>query len=82
MIDEKPREEYSLFELNAIVKNAIKACFPERYWIRAELSEVRENYSGHCYVEFIEKDKRTNQIIAKASGQIWAHRCARIRPYF
>ncbi len=82
MIDEKPREEFSLFELNAIVKNAIKACFPERYWIRAELSEVRENYSGHCYVEFIEKDKRTNQIIAKARGQIWANRWALIRPYF
>ena len=82
MTDNIPREEISLYELNSIVKNAIKACFPVRYWIRAELSEVRENYSGHCYVEFIEKDKRNSQIIAKAKGQIWANRWALIKPYF
>ncbi len=82
MSEEISKEEFSLFELNAIVKNAIKTCFPNRYWIRAELSEVRENYSGHCYVEFVEKDKRTNQIIAKARGQIWANRWLLMRSYF
>ena len=82
MTENFQREELSLFELNSIVKNAIKACFPTRYWIRAELSEVRENYSGHCYVEFVEKDKRNNQIIAKAKGQIWANRWNLIKPYF
>ena len=27
--------------------------------------------SGHCYVEFVEKDPRSNALRAKASGMIW-----------
>ena len=37
----------------------------------AELSEVRLAASGHCYVEFVEKDPRSNALRAKASGMIW-----------
>lgn len=76
-------QEISLFELNGIVKGALKSCFPDRYWVRAELSDVKENYaSGHCYVEFIEKDARRGAIIAKAKGNIWAFNWNLLKPYF
>lgn len=39
----------SLYELNALVKRSIHACLPDTYWVQAELSDVRSNYSGHCY---------------------------------
>lgn len=38
----------SLYELNALVKRSINACLPQTYWVQAELSDVRANYSGHC----------------------------------
>jgi Exonuclease VII, large subunit len=75
-------QEISLFQLNAIVKEAVKTCFPERYWVRAELSEARESGPGHCYVEFVEKDSRGGQMIAKARGSIWANRWRLLKPYF
>ena len=75
-------ESLSLYEMNNLVKEAIKTCFPQRYWIHAELSEVHENSSGHCYLEFIEKTPRSGQIIAKARGMIWAATYRLLKPYF
>ncbi len=71
----------SLFELNNLIRNAIDVVMPDEYWVRAELSEVRES-RGHCYLEFIQKDEYGNGIVAKARGQIWASRWAFLRPYF
>ena len=54
------REALSLLELNVIIRNAIDAALPGTYWVRAEMSDVRVNSaSGHCYLEFIEKDEKT-----------------------
>lgn len=75
-------QELSLFQLNNIVRDAVKTCFPERYWVRAELSDVRESGPGHCYVEFVEKENRTGQMIAKARGSIWANRWKLLKPFF
>lgn len=72
----------SLFELNHLVRSSIRACLPDEYWVQAELSDVRSNYSGHCYLEFIQKDERSNALVAKARGIIWGNVFARLRPYF
>ena len=50
----------SLYELNALVKRSINTCMPDTYWVQAELSDVRSNYSGHCYLEFVQKEPRGN----------------------
>ena len=44
----------SLVELNGLVRQSIRTCLPDEYWVQAELSDVRANYSGHCYLEFAE----------------------------
>ena len=75
-------KELSLFELNSIVKDVLHQCMPDRYWVRAELSDVRQVPAGHCYLEFIEKDSRGNQIIARARGNIWGVRWSLLRPMF
>ena len=72
----------SLFELNNMVRASIHACFPSEYWVQAELSDVRSNYSGHCYLEFVQKDTHSNALVAKARGIIWSSVFARLRPYF
>lgn len=76
-------EALSLSELNEKVQGTITKAFPETYWVRAETSDVRVNASsGHCYLEFIEKNTNTNQIIAKARGAIWARTFHMLKPYF
>lgn len=72
----------SLFELNNLVRASIRTCLPDEYWVQAELSDVRSNYSGHCYLEFVQKDTKGNTLVAKARGIIWSNVFARLRPYF
>lgn len=72
----------SLYELNALVKRSINSCMPDTYWVQAELSDVRSNYSGHCYLEFVQKEPRGNNLIAKARGTIWSNVYRLLKPYF
>ena len=72
----------SLYELNGLVKRSIRSCLPDTYWVQAELSDVRSNYSGHCYLEFVQKDVSGNNLVAKARGTIWSNVYKMLKPYF
>lgn len=77
-----PENTLSLFDLNGLVRRSIEQCLPGEYWLQAELSDVRSNATGHCYLEFIQKDSRNNQLVAKARGTIWAQTFRLLKPYF
>lgn len=72
----------SLYELNALVRRSVEQCLPEEFWVQAELSDVRTNSTGHCYLEFVQKDSRSNNLIAKARGTVWANVFRLLKPYF
>lgn len=75
-------DSLSLLELNALVRRSLEQCLPDEYWIQAELSDVRSNTTGHCYLEFIQKDPRSNSLVAKARGMIWNNIYRLLKPYF
>ena len=83
-IDRSPdKQALSLVELNQRIRMTLEQAFPDTYWVRAEMSDVRENgASGHCYLEFIEKDPRSGQLLAKVRGAIWAKTFRLLKPYF
>ena len=74
-------QRYSLRQLNLLVREAIEDAIPDEYWVEAELSECREN-SGHCYMELIEKDERSNTPVARASAKCWRQTWLMAKPYF
>lgn len=76
------RNTLSLVELNALVRKSIETCLPSTYWITAELSDVRTNASGHCYMEFVQKNDHNGSLVARAKGMIWANLFNMLRPYF
>lgn len=65
-----------------LVRRSVRACLPDEYWVQAELSDVRSNYSGHCYLEFVQKDSKSNALVAKARGIIWNNVYSRLKPFF
>ena len=75
-------EALSLYELNNLVRSLIDATFTQAYWLKAELSEVRESEAGHCYLTFVEKDGRSDQPVALAEGRIWKSTYNVLRPYY
>lgn len=75
-------QSLSLSELNRQVRDAIRHHLSDTYWLRAETSDVRRNQNGHCYLEFIEKDAATKNIIARARGMIWSNVFQMLSAYF
>lgn len=76
------KETLSLYELGRLIRLTLSRGLPDAYWVRAELSEVREAYNGHCYIELVQKAERGNALVAKARGTIWASIYNMLRPYF
>lgn len=72
----------TLYSLNSLVREAVGKALPSRYWITGELSEVREAVNGHCYIELVQRDEVSGELVAKARGTIWARIYSLLRPYF
>jgi exodeoxyribonuclease VII large subunit len=72
----------TLSELTDQIQQSIRLGFDKPVWIRAEISELRENSGGHCYLEMIEKDSDSDTILAKTKATIWASTYRMLKPYF
>ena len=62
----------SLYQLNQLIKESLRQVIPMTIWLRAEIHNITTNYSGHCYLDLIEKGEHNDQIIAKQRATIWA----------
>lgn len=70
----------SLFEFNSLVKKTLESSLEPHYWIVAEISEMRLNQKGHCYMEVVEKEG--NFVSAKIRANIWAYTYRNLSGWF
>jgi exodeoxyribonuclease VII large subunit len=75
-------DKLSLTELQLIIKDSLYITLPGMYWVIAEISELKENNSGHCYLELVEKHPDEINIRAKVRAVIWAKRYSFIKSLF
>lgn len=75
------RQSKTLSQLNTLIRQKLEGC-PElrSVWITAETSDVRAGH--HCYLELVEKNEATGQVMAKARAVIWASDFARLSRQF
>ena len=73
-------QKLTLFELNEQVKETLAKAFPSTVWVIAEVSELKENRNGHCYLELIEK--QGTEIVARSRATIWSYTYRMLKPYF
>ena len=69
-----------LFELQNRLKKGVESLFPDRIWVKAEVSAVKARNGGHCYLELSQSDE--NGLVAKTNAIIWSSRYRFIAPYF
>jgi len=72
----------TLLELNNQIQNSIRQHFTDFVWVVAEISEIKINRNGHCYLELIEKDAINENIVARTRATIWAFTFRMLKPYF
>ena len=73
-------DHVSLSELNILVKKTLERELAPSYWVIAEISEIRVNPNGHCYLELVEK--MDNKITAKMKGTIWSYTYSNLSLWF
>jgi exodeoxyribonuclease VII large subunit len=71
-----------LSELNGMVRQVLTEAFPTKLWVVAEISELKTQRSGHCYLVLIEKDTFTDKVVAQARATIWSYIYRILKPYF
>lgn len=76
------KEALTLYELNQRVQHAIELTAPHEVWVSGELAEGRTMGNGHFYGEMVEKDPRTDAIIARARLTCWANLWHELRQFF
>ena len=76
----------TLSELQRHIKQALEGALPLPVWVVAEVSELKVNYSGHCYLELVEKSEpaRGGTPIPRAQARavIWRQQYAMLSAYF
>ena len=75
-------EQLKLSELNGLVKKAIGEAFTAPIWVICEISELKINRNGHCYLVLIEKEENGDAIVAQAKATIWSYTFRMLQPYF
>ena len=68
------RDSISLLELNRQISEVVNTAFDSFIWVTAEISEIRTASNGHCYLELVEKSKKTSTIVARQRATIWNQR--------
>ena len=61
----------TLSELNTAIKATLDLAFPESVWVISEISEIRCNSRGHCYLELVEREEE--KTISQIRANIWAY---------
>jgi exodeoxyribonuclease VII large subunit len=75
-------EKVSLSELQLIIRDSLYMSLPDFYWVIAEISELKENNAGHCYIELIEKHPDEKNVRAHIKAIIWSNRYRFLRAFF
>jgi exodeoxyribonuclease VII large subunit len=73
---------FTLLELNSLIRDVLQNHLPETYWVVAEISEMKVNRTGHCYLELVEKDGKSDEIVARTRATIWSYTFRMVKPYF
>ena len=72
----------TLSQLQKLVKATLDEAFALPVWVSAEIAEIKINYSGHCYLELVEKGGDNGVPLSQARAVIWRTAYARIAGYF
>lgn len=80
------RAHISLSELQQRIKSSVEQSLPQPVWVVAEVAQLKVNYSGHCYMELVEKSEPRRGASAVPTAQVravvWRSQWAALHPYF
>lgn len=80
--ENRMEEKISLLRLQEMIKQGVERSVPGTVWVTAEISEINNNISGHCYLDLVDYKEGERGVAAKARGMIWSSVNRILKPYF
>ena len=74
------REIIDLYTLQTSIRSALEGNFPDKLWVKAEISAIKSRSGGHCYLELSQSGD--SGLVAKSSAIIWSSKFRMLTPYF
>lgn len=72
----------TLSELQRAIKSTLAERFALGVWVSAEIADLKVNYSGHCYLELVEKGEGGALSKAQSRAVIWRSNYTALSSYF
>lgn len=72
------KNQHTLLEVNQFLKRVVAANLPEAIWVTCEIMQVGSS-RGHYYIDLIEKDAITQQIVAQSQAVMWSSTFYRLK---
>ena len=69
-----------LFTLQESIREGLEDLFPDKLWIKAEVSSIQVKANGHCYLDLCQSGD--SGVVAKAKAVIWRSRYTMLSRYF
>ena len=69
-----------LYGLQTRLKAGIESIFPDKVWLKAEISALKVRPAGHCYMELSQSSEEG--LVAKAQAVIWSSKFRFLAPFF
>ncbi len=76
--NESTLETLTLHELNEYIRQVVILNFGQSMWVTCEISQLNLS-RGHRYLELIQKDEQTEDIVARIGAVIWSRDYASLR---
>ena len=74
------KDYLELSELLLRVKESVADAFPDRYWVKAEISSWSPRANGHCYLNLSET--RQGKQVADVRAMIWKWQFPQLKAFF
>lgn len=74
------RDYIDLLELQGMIKESVREAFPEKLWLKAEISSLSPRSNGHCYLSLTQSDK--GKVLAECKAMIWKWNYPLLKSFF
>lgn len=74
------KDYIGLLELQRLVKEGIEDAFPDKLWVKGEISQWSPRANGHCYLSLTES--RDGKVVAEARAMIWKWNYPQLKAFF
>lgn len=75
-------EKITLAALQRRIQEGVEQSVPAPVWVTAEISEIKQNANGHCYLDLVDYQEGKGGTAAKARGMIWSSVNRMLKPFF